>query len=138
MILCRSSAAPRRSSWRQTPHAELNPQLDFRASPYLGSPGCLGRFEETLHRGNQIGSRGGFGHQGIGPNGSARSYRFRRVVDGEQDNFGGRCDLTYLVCSLDAIHDRHIDVEEDEVRMQLFDLLDSLLAMFSLDRKSVV
>ena len=52
-------------------------------------------------------------------------------MDGEEDNFGGRCDLAYLVCSLDAIHDRHIDVEEDEVRMQLSDLLDSLLAIFS-------
>jgi len=52
-------------------------------------------------------------------------------VDGEENNFRGRCNLAYLVCSLDAIHDRHIDVQKDQVRMQLFDLLDSLLAIFS-------
>ena len=52
-------------------------------------------------------------------------------MDGEENNFRGRCNLAYLVCSLDAIHDRHIDVEKNEVRMQLFDLIDSLLAIFS-------
>jgi hypothetical protein len=93
---------------------------------------ALRGLEKPLHGGNQLGSRRRFGYEGIRADGSACGDRFWRIVDGEENNFGGRRDSAYLVGSLNAIHHRHINVEENEVRMQLLDLLDSLLAVFSL------
>jgi hypothetical protein len=53
-------------------------------------------------------------------------------VNREEDNLCGRSDSTYLVGCLDAIHHRHVDVQQDNIRLQLNDFFDGLFTTFSI------
>ncbi len=52
------------------------------------------------------------------------------LVDCEKEDFGRRRDSAYFMRGLDAIHDRHFDIEENYFWLQFFDLLDGLFAIF--------
>jgi len=58
--------------------------------------------------------------------------KLRRFVDCEKEDFHLRSDAPDFKCGLYAVHQRHVDVEENEVGLQFDDLLDGFLAVLSL------
>src|SRR5438270_3875223 len=86
-------------------------------SAFSVKSGCrLSALEETLDRRDQLGARGGFGNKGIDADSSASGHGFRRVVYGEEDNFGSWGDSTDFICGLNSVHHRHIDIQQDKIR----------------------
>ena len=53
-------------------------------------------------------------------------------VDGEEENFRLREDMSYLKSGAHAVHHWHMDVEEDDVGLQLDDLFDGFLSVCGL------
>ena len=49
-------------------------------------------------------------------------------MDGEEHDFGGGCDSANFVGGLDAVFLRHIYVEQNDFRFELFDLFYGLFA----------
>ena len=54
------------------------------------------------------------------------------VLNGEEQDLGRRSDATYLEGGRDAIHHRHIDVQQHEFGSQRLYFVDGLLAVFGL------
>ena len=54
------------------------------------------------------------------------------ILDSEEDDFSRGGDSTDLAGSGKAVHDRHVDVEQNDVRSQLNDFVDGLLAILGI------
>jgi hypothetical protein len=54
------------------------------------------------------------------------------ILNSEEDDFSRGGDSTDLAGSGEAVHDRHVDVEQNDVRFQLNDFVDGLLAILGI------
>jgi len=89
------------------------------------------RFGEHADRGDQLNASSGLRDEAMSP-GAQYVYESRRFMDREEDNFrigGEASDFQGRLCTT---QNRHIDVEENDVRLEFEDLVDGFLTVLRL------
>jgi hypothetical protein len=86
---------------------------------------------DAVESGNQFNPSGRFGHEPMCPE-SSTLHKRGSVLDSQEHDLGCRGDSTYLAGGGDAVHYRHVDVEQNDVGFQLDDFLDGFLAIFGI------
>jgi len=87
--------------------------------------------EQALQRGDQLGSGAGFADKSVSaqqPDGCLGLGR--AVLHTQEQDFGRRGDAAYLESGRDAIHHRHVDVQQHQFGSQHLYFIDRLLAVF--------
>ena len=86
--------------------------------------------EEALQRRDQLRSGAGFTDKTVRAEQPDRGLGFwRAILHGEEQNFGRGGDAAYLKGGGDAIHHRHIDIQQHQFGVEGLYLIDSLLAI---------
>jgi hypothetical protein len=96
--------------------------------------------QQALQGGNQVGAGIGLAHEALSAEESYGRFGFGGAfLHSQKENFRGRSDAAYLKGGRDAIHHRHIDVEEHQFRVQGFHLVNRLLPVlrFAADGEGV-
>src|SRR5438270_10409069 len=98
-------------------------------SPYFGLPKSLPRemreaperenlvsVEQEFQFRDQVGSSAGFAYKTLRTQQANGGLGLGRALPhGQEENFSGRCYAAYFEGGLDAVHLRHIDIEEHQV-----------------------
>lgn len=79
----------------------------------------------------QFGGGGGFDEARVGAGFFCLLSDLRRIVHGENDDFGVGREAPDLARGFESIHYGHADVEDDKVGLQVEDFLHGLLAVLS-------
>jgi hypothetical protein len=91
----------------------------------------LVHIQQALEGGDQFGSGGGFAYKSVGTKQADGCLGlWRTILHTEKQDFGLWSDLAYLESRRDAIHHRHTYIQKHQFRVERFDLIDSLLAVF--------
>src|ERR1700730_18457932 len=91
--------------------------------------GCLLGREEFFHDSQQILAGDACRQHAVGPGGLNFVYGLLGVVDGEDENLGSGGIAPYLTHGGEAIQDRHINVENDEIRVEFGGFIYGVLAI---------
>jgi len=94
-----------------------------------GSGRCLLAREEFFHDSQKILAGVAFRQDAVGAGGLNFVYGLIGVVDGEDQNFRSGGIAPYLTHGGEAIQDRHINVENDEIRVEFGGFIDGVLAI---------
>jgi hypothetical protein len=84
--------------------------------------------QQALQRGNQIGSGAGFADEAVRAQKSDGGFGLGRTfLHGEKEDFGRGGDTSNFEGRLYAVHHRHIDVEQHQLRIERLYLVERLL-----------
>ncbi len=86
-------------------------------------------WKQTLQRGNQFGSSIRFLNVAVAEQPRSGS-RFFSSNHAEEEYFGSGGDSPDFQRGLHAVHHRHVDIQEDDIGIQLFDFFDRFPAVF--------